>query len=454
MTAYYHNPRRPPFSLETAIEDIPVRPGLPILDLTTQSEFGDTVSCTQVAGPPCDGTVEVTVVDPSLVTGHSYVLDVEGSAEDPVFSLTDTDAGVILFDRQSVPTGRSVSRMADGLSVRLENPPPGFNLSRGMYASLGEGFGGFDLEGDPYITGVKVMGGSSFFHGAKPGFDFLGSTLAADEYTDCRIDFWNDDHHSADPISCPWSVCSVYHFLSDTVWAGTGIFPGAAYDTDDPDHPRRVNLCFAESDRRDFFWDPLAADSGNGQGGREYLFVMNSDYTEDPAIFYNETLFGPSLDVNCVLWAMPARRDASPAQEFNIRFWMNHPFENGHRYAFDASGFEALRDEAVTRERLSEIQVFPNPYFGSQMDEQGLRERFVTFTHLPESCTIRVFSISGNLVKTIVHSDGTAFEKWDLSNTDGLTVASALYVVHIQTRYGTRILKLCIINREDPVLRM
>jgi len=72
------------------------------------------------------------------------------------------------------------------------------------------------------------------------------------------------------------------------------------------------------------------------------------------------------------------------------------------------------------------------------------------FTHIPAQCTIRIFTVSGNLVDRIDVSnpaeDGTAF--WDLLSNEGLEVAAGMYIYHVKaTQTGdTRIGKFAIVK--------
>ena len=75
---------------------------------------------------------------------------------------------------------------------------------------------------------------------------------------------------------------------------GEGSFRGAAYDVSDPGAPRRLNIGFAEDRRErepDGVWNP----DGSVGGGREYLFVFDSDYAEGAPRYAGETLW--ELDV-------------------------------------------------------------------------------------------------------------------------------------------------------------
>ncbi len=83
------------------------------------------------------------------------------------------------------------------------------------------------------------------------------------------------------------------------------------------------------------------------------------------------------------------------------------------------------------------VGVFPNPYrAGSYFDDRvGERElgRKLWFTGLPARCTIKVFNLAGDLVKTLHHDDPTSgMEPWDLLSEPVRTIATGLYVYVVE----------------------
>ncbi|MCK4593957.1 hypothetical protein KAU45_05605 [bacterium] len=110
----------------------------------------------------------------------------------------------------------------------------------------------------------------------------------------------------------------------------------------------------------------------------------------------------------------------------------------------------------ANRDSLDDVLVVPNPYIGG-VDWQtrsvtGIVERKLAFTNLPERCTIRIYTISGDLVDIIEHNNqtsGTAW--WDLQSRNNMEVASGVYIYHIDATelgLGTKIGKLAIIMGE------
>ena len=63
----------------------------------------------------------------------------------------------------------------------------------------------------------------------------------------------------------------------------------------------------------------------------------------------------------------------------------------------------------------------------------GRGERVIHYIHLPQQCTIQIFSIRGQLVDTIEHNspieNGVA--KWDLVSKDGINVSYGVYIYHV-----------------------
>ena len=96
-------------------------------------------------------------------------------------------------------------------------------------------------------------------------------------------------------------------------------------------------------------------------------------------------------------------------------------------------------DKASEKEGLNRIRVVPNPYIVTSEWEQrnsysgGRGPRSIHFNHLPQRCTIRIYSVSGELVTTIEHDAGLldGSEEWNLLTRDNLAVSYGIYVFHV-----------------------
>ncbi len=102
----------------------------------------------------------------------------------------------------------------------------------------------------------------------------------------------------------------------------------------------------------------------------------------------------------------------------------------------------------ITKYKPSEIKAWPNPYFGYNPEETGTNDRQIHFTHLPEEgkCILRIFDLAGTLIRKIEHTNGTQFEIWDVRDYHTNPVTSGMYIVHIETEQGEKILKIAVVQ--------
>ena len=143
-----------------------------------------------------------------------------------------------------------------------------------------------------------------------------------------------------------------------------------------------------------------------------------------------------------------------------IQIVFDNPLVQGvDKYEFTPTGTMASADATLDIEK---INVFPNPYFGQNPEESNPQGRMVYFTHLGVgTSTIRIYTISGDLVTRFDHSvesenaSGGNRAVWDLRNSNGIPVASGVYIVYITvsdengSAIGEKIMKLAIFQPEE-----
>lgn len=111
------------------------------------------------------------------------------------------------------------------------------------------------------------------------------------------------------------------------------------------------------------------------------------------------------------------------------------PFQTGDRYEFVTKAAEYKTENA--KAELNEIYVVPNPYVaysesegpGSTAAKRGERE--LQFRNLPQTCTIRIYTITGDLVETIHKDDMSSIARWDLLSFEGQRIAYGVYIYHV-----------------------
>ncbi|NOX89028.1 MAG: hypothetical protein GXO77_08380 [Calditrichaeota bacterium] len=136
-----------------------------------------------------------------------------------------------------------------------------------------------------------------------------------------------------------------------------------------------------------------------------------------------------------------------------LRIRIKTPFRSGDVYQFTTKA--AKVDRQIAKTDLDKIAVVPNPYVAAARWEPprlfatGRGERRIFFIHLPNECTIRIYTTSGDLVQTIEHktdiNDGA--QSWDLRSKDGLDIAPGVYIFHVDAPgIGEKIGKFAIIK--------
>jgi hypothetical protein len=111
-------------------------------------------------------------------------------------------------------------------------------------------------------------------------------------------------------------------------------------------------------------------------------------------------------------------------------------------FAFKTDGINATS----ARSRLDKIRAVPDPYIVHAAWESSKYERKLQFTHLPDKCTIRVYTLSGDLVKSLDHTDGTGTADWNMLSEDGLDIAPGVYMFRVESKYGNRTGRFAVIK--------
>jgi hypothetical protein len=117
--------------------------------------------------------------------------------------------------------------------------------------------------------------------------------------------------------------------------------------------------------------------------------------------------------------------------------------------------------ETVEEEGLDVI-VYPNPYRidggyaaagyeNRDRTKSSERARVIHFANLPRICTIRIFSIDGDLIKQIDHyrpegGPGSQEEVWNVISRNTQAIVTGIYLWHVQSDMGDQLGKLVIIK--------
>lgn len=135
----------------------------------------------------------------------------------------------------------------------------------------------------------------------------------------------------------------------------------------------------------------------------------------------------------------PALTPTYPQPGDKFRIYTNKPFYQNDYFSFTTKS--SIVDNTIANKSLSNISVVPNPYIATAPWEQrtlystGRGTRKIDFINLPANCTIRIYTITGALVKTLYKSASNLYNggtiSWDLVSDDGMDVAYGLYIYHV-----------------------
>ena len=240
----------------------------------------------------------------------------------------------------------------------------------------------------------------------------------------------------------------------------------------------------------DGVWDP---GTDVGLSG-EFIFVFDSDY--DPQ--GNQQVYQGNYASSQTVWASlrgydipedavatEEERNIAKSPYFNIMYAVGvqkldneiffqpndkiiipvgtYPYTDNDVFQFTTKRAGALSADEE-RNLWDKVNVYPNPLYGfntltSYTTGGYPDEPFVTFTNLPEEVTIKIYSLSGSLLRTLTteedkSSPTSPFIRWNLQNESSIRVASGMYLAIVSSpRFGDKVLKFAIIMPQKQIQR-
>jgi len=196
-------------------------------------------------------------------------------------------------------------------------------------------------------------------------------------------------------------------------------------------------------------WD---RSSNPANPGFEVWNTSNRNYTWVVNTKYSPTVINPASKIvsDSATWNWVFYKTNFTTGDV-IKIIYNNPLQVG-KDAFSFTIPKSQYSSALAKQDVAKINVFPNPYYGYQDRETSRAGKYVTFSHLPNRAVIRIFDLSGVLVKTINKNDNASqFITWNLQNDNNYPVASGIYVAYIDMPDlgTTKVLKLAILQEEQ-----
>ena len=494
VTAYGYNADGIPRTLESSPVYLTVRPEVPNTmtagDATASA--GDVVSAAHDG--PSQGSVDMVVVDPSKLTGDDYSVTFDDLMPDGTaavnWTLTNVTTGAVLVTNNPVVGGVNTASglevgpggtpVVDGFQVQVNGPQEDL-LS---VSEWDHGWKENQVLRDPAVSYVPFasLGRTGYIIENRAGAAYLPPY---DRDFD-RFNYWESDDVELDFSTPSLGFDYIYEWVNSYV-------PFSAYRHNFATGQKEQmyagywdydgNLDFEGSYASGYWAGPVY-----GAPGWEpiYCFVGMIDTPYDPALeatyialddltasggcgwasggfcdnvttsgagigypYMTATMFTDYLGSNVLpTEAGHASWGSGFASASSVVWQMSKPNSSADTFTFSTAGLEMVSNDYDP----DRITVWPNPYYGYNPEERDALDRRVMFSHLPTEgpATIRIFALDGTLVRTIKHNDtGSQHTYWDMKNNFELPVASGMYVAHVETNRGDKILKLAVIQPEQ-----
>ncbi|MCS7053569.1 MAG: hypothetical protein NZM09_07510 [Ignavibacterium sp.] len=336
----------------------------------------------------------------------------------------------------------------------------------------------FGTQGKAYrfISGVKGTALTRFINNA-----YAGWITASDTVGKGAVGNWNTSTDRANGfIDVPFTAWVVDPKFKEEKQLAVGILEYSSVHASlrgNPDgvwNPGFINQPTPRGNEAIFIFDTPYEPNGNniiytgGNGtysGTNWPDIIRGYNLNDPNASARDKEIASSPFLNTI-YVVALKRDSTITGPFNPQGTLTIPVRTYPYTSADKFKFKTVKggllSEDQQRELFNKVNVFPNPLFGfnpaTSYTNSSPDEPFVTFSNLPEEVTIKIYTLSGMLIKTLTTADKSSpssnFLRWYLKNEDGIRAASGLYIAIVSSpKFGEKILKFSIIMPQKQIER-
>ncbi|KPJ65167.1 hypothetical protein AMJ44_10805 [candidate division WOR-1 bacterium DG_54_3] len=179
-------------------------------------------------------------------------------------------------------------------------------------------------------------------------------------------------------------------------------------------------------------------ESGDWSPG-DRIYPFETEYGSEPLPDFADYSWDADFHIGRIIF-----NAGVPATGTIVQFITNKPNSSEDVFIFKTSA-STISSDLVN---LDDIKVVPNPYIVRNAWERSRDYSRIAFTHLPDKCTIRIYTLSGDLLQTLEHESATfdGNENWDLLTTNDQKIASGIYIYHVDSEYGEKIGKFAVVR--------
>ena len=293
---------------------------------------------------------------------------------------------------------------------------------------------------------IKTYSGTVDTLQANVNATVFGSNVLCVPFDGLAFTFTNDTSAAINDSLTNWYGSKSNYSLSVMRYPN-GIAWPTDYQMEFYDHPVDTVSFVTATGSKKYSINYLITDLNTGQ--RVASIVADVDASHSLTIGDNivlNQLKNPTDKTGVNTWEIEYRGPSNPADTpvppqagDKFMIYTLKPFANGDYFSFSTQAMTESKTQANID--LSKISVVPNPYISTASWEPrsiyptGRGARMIDFIHLPAKCTIRIYTMSGALVKTL-HKDDSNLDNggeisWDLVTDDGVDVAYGIYIFHV-----------------------
>jgi len=407
----------------------------------------------QPIGGLCDGIVNIEIADPTAITGNGYkvtftdsILFIEegDSTYAKTFTLVDTTEMDTLFYNHIFSDNTSDNiPVVDGFRITVHEAP----------------------------AGIKEMGWTKVMNDTST-FDWRFETkypnlIATNQAFGEKMNTIDDFRITIDTSANGGSAAKWFDIFSDE-WAGNLLDEnGLPFDSiqqlplkieiiSDPDNPIDVsdylvqcdfNITQSWEDYRHWYYSPLGWDlvpggkgftEGSNNNGWWYelhvdiLILSGSPNTWDNYFYLLTNNFPEEYITKDNEFVSQTPHPPSHGDQFTIKTFK--PIREEISYSFGTTGMVAK--SVIDFNTLKNIRVVPDPYVVTNIWENNEFGKKLQFNHLPDQCTIKIYTLVGDLIATVEHDSPTGYEFWNMRTKNDQFIAPGVYLYYAKTPSG------------------
>ncbi|MCF8243403.1 MAG: hypothetical protein K9J16_18660, partial [Melioribacteraceae bacterium] len=446
VTAYAYSDSSSQKLLESEPNIIKVVPHKNPID-NVYPEFDDDIILGEHIEGIGDGFVAAKIIDPNLLDGNEFEINILGTEDTSFYSITNLTTGDIVLDSADhYGFDTTYNPVINGVVFSVINTGRDSiqqSWKRYRINKIIEIAGPDGIEIEEPINALKNYNSTGEWKIKTVGDGFVWQRVPSEQglgYTDYEIRFTKTGSQYFIASTLPGFT--VVYFSNPI---GLGTVPIEVWDlgndlVSDTDNVRltvKILDKYGSGDSSRAIQDSMWTHLPNGDW--ESIFVYESDFDNDnlpPNSGRSEAVdhrFG-----NFVI------SGELPEEGTIIRIESWKPLSGKDKFTLKLpeADFNNLNS---ARERINEITVYPNPFMDSNHFYPN-GKRHVVFGNLPDEIIIRIFNIGGTFVKRLEKNNRDRNLYWDLTNQNGEQVSSGIYIAYLDMPgVGSKILKVGVV---------